>query len=26
VVHGDISAADAYLGLRNPARSEDDPW
>ena len=26
VVHGDIAAADAYLGLRNPARSEDDPW
>jgi len=26
VVHGDIAAADAYRGLRNPARSEDDPW
>jgi glycerol-3-phosphate dehydrogenase (NAD(P)+) len=26
VVHGDITAADAYLGLRTPARSEDDPW
>ena len=26
VVHGDITAADAYRGLRNPARSESDPW
>jgi len=25
VVHGDISAADAYLGLRTPARRESDP-